>query len=1096
MSREVGSSPLLGIELDGQVRPDVPSTNACFDTAVLPANHRHHSHSHSHSHSVYTHRHSQPVIGNKSSPAKPPRIVRQTQSEGFVQLPATNNAVNLPANAADIIIDKRPTESEHDVAKAIARGSHPASSHLMDIRGSTADQSGSEGISASSVLPPTGSPTDLSGADDSALAYKLEGSSRVDDTINNTVDPSSGFSLVTAPASMLLPTPLLALSGLDSSRIEQDENTTDNSNIKAIISIPDSMNTVADTDYITVSTPTGTKPEASTLIGSANSSGGTSRKRTLSVDTYESISCTTPARKTRVGFDSMVVDEAKKVSDEDARPNVVQSSNEAPPMMVLGGPWTSSVVTNIDFGRHDQGNNSDNNDSIRAQKTKVELLAESINGRATNNSSIGPSISGDESGSGNESGALSSCSTDSYSTDDSGMVRLFQQGPLAWLQKQRVAGVTPRETLQKLQVNLPDDMDEADDEALWKLAGLEVKSLFKCFSHNINVSRTTFPRSVPQSKLPSLDLAGIASYIQSGGCKNIIMVTGAGISTAAGIPDFRSPGTGLYHNLQKYKLPYPQAIFEIDFFKRNPVPFVVLAKELYPGSFLPTISHYFTKMLSEKGLLKRHYTQNIDTLERVAGVDSELLVEAHGSFNTAKCIECHKPYPSDYVKDLIFAGHIPTCEVCPKNNQWIKPDIVFFGEGLPDRFGQCVAEDFPVCDLLIVAGTSLKVQPFASVIDMVQDDCPRLMFNKESCGQAHPMMRMMGVRSGFEFGAAENMRDVQHLGACDDGFMLLAEMLGWKAELEEMVVREHEALRRQWEIEATNKSPRGQDFFKRHMTVSYYRDEVLPTLPPLKTSRETSDSDSSSEGESEHFAEDEQLSTYSDGDGEMKDTIEKIDVNQGVMNDSSLVEGCRPALDLTTSVGQNAGADVANLEKSYNGMAGQEMDVTLLPIPADSTSVVSGGDSLVPGLIKYDESAFSAQDFRERLVDNGNTDMGIASTTLAASPNIDDGHVTDYVATNPQLDEASMSDIMVNRISIPTQSPTINTIIGLENMDSSMGITMASGLPTSCSLKDGDTNISMIVSSAVSVRKDLGENSPTVLENVEASSEGGWNSEL
>lgn len=72
--------------------------------------------------------------------------------------------------------------------------------------------------------------------------------------------------------------------------------------------------------------------------------------------------------------------------------------------------------------------------------------------------------------------------------------------------------------------------------------------------------------------------------------------------SAAGIPDFRSPETGLYHNLQKYNLPEPQAIFEINFFRQNPKPFFMLAKELYPGSFKPTISHYFIRLLHEKGM--------------------------------------------------------------------------------------------------------------------------------------------------------------------------------------------------------------------------------------------------------------------------------------------------------------------------------------------------------------------------------------------------------------------------------------------------------------------------------------------------------------
>ncbi|KAJ2311116.1 NAD-dependent protein deacetylase sirtuin-2, partial [Coemansia sp. RSA 2702] len=127
----------------------------------------------------------------------------------------------------------------------------------------------------------------------------------------------------------------------------------------------------------------------------------------------------------------------------------------------------------------------------------------------------------------------------------------------------------------------------------------------------------------------------IASMIASGAAKRVIVMAGAGISTDAGIPDFRSAGTGLYANLQKYRLPYPEAIFTIDYFRRKPKPFFVLAKELYPGQYTPTLCHFFVKLLAQKGLLLRHYTQNIDCLERVAGVESELLVEAHGSFHAA-----------------------------------------------------------------------------------------------------------------------------------------------------------------------------------------------------------------------------------------------------------------------------------------------------------------------------------------------------------------------------------------------------------------------------------------------------------------------------
>lgn len=296
----------------------------------------------------------------------------------------------------------------------------------------------------------------------------------------------------------------------------------------------------------------------------------------------------------------------------------------------------------------------------------------------------------------------------------------------------------------------------------------------------------------PEQLLEEVTFEGIGKYIKEGQCENIIVMTGAGISTAAGIPDFRSPGTGLYDNLQKYDLPHPQAVFEIGFFRSNPEPFFALAKELYPGQFKPTITHYFIQLLNENGLLLRNYTQNIDTLERVAGIPEEKLVEAHGSFHTAHCVDCRKEYTHKWVKDEVFADRVPKCPDC---EGVVKPDIVFFGESLPDVFHKRVPQDMRKCDLLIVMGTSLVVQPFASLVDRVPETTPRLLINKEKCGhQADFFTLLMGGRSGFKFDSEDNYRDVMWQGTTDDGCVALADLLGWKDELLKLVETEHKKI--------------------------------------------------------------------------------------------------------------------------------------------------------------------------------------------------------------------------------------------------------------------------------------------------------------
>ncbi|XP_073506016.1 NAD-dependent protein deacetylase sirtuin-3-like [Phyllobates terribilis] len=234
----------------------------------------------------------------------------------------------------------------------------------------------------------------------------------------------------------------------------------------------------------------------------------------------------------------------------------------------------------------------------------------------------------------------------------------------------------------------------------------------------------------PPLRLKSSGLADIADLILKRFCRKIIVMVGAGISTASGIPDFRTPGSGMYDNLKMYNIPYPEAIFDIDYFTYNPGPFFTLAKELYPGKYKPNVVHYFLRLLHDKGLLLRCYTQNIDGLERMAGIPPEKLVEAHGTFSSASCHLCYSPFSAKVARDCIMAGHFPRCNVC---YGVVKPDIVFFGEDLPKSF-YSFSEDFPKADLLIVMGTSLKIEPFANIVKSLRPNVPRLLINRDLVG--------------------------------------------------------------------------------------------------------------------------------------------------------------------------------------------------------------------------------------------------------------------------------------------------------------------------------------------------------------------------
>lgn len=323
-----------------------------------------------------------------------------------------------------------------------------------------------------------------------------------------------------------------------------------------------------------------------------------------------------------------------------------------------------------------------------------------------------------------------------------------------------------------------------------------------------------------QKVLVEPTIEAFAHYMKH--AKNIVVLCGAGISTAAGIPDFRTPGTGLYSNLEQYNLPSPESVFEISYFRHNPLPFYQLSHSIMPGKHFPTLTHYFIERLNAKGVLRRVFTQNIDTLETLAGVPREKIVEAHGSYGSVSCAggwidpkidsfhgterpdgtwapnvsywctdyrtanrPCGRKYEAEFFSQKIKEGKIPRCEKC---GGLVKPDIVFFGESLPQRFHQLVEEDFDhdTCDLVIIMGTSLLVGPFNQLPMMAPRKVPRLMLNMTPAGNFQYSINQPPFRDAF------------WQGPCDDGVLELARHLGWEDELKARHAEGHAQLKKAW----------------------------------------------------------------------------------------------------------------------------------------------------------------------------------------------------------------------------------------------------------------------------------------------------------
>ena len=158
------------------------------------------------------------------------------------------------------------------------------------------------------------------------------------------------------------------------------------------------------------------------------------------------------------------------------------------------------------------------------------------------------------------------------------------------------------------------------------------------------------------------------------------------------------------------------------------------------------------------------------------------------------------------MREVVYSGQTPWCE-SEECRGIIKPDVVFFGQSLPQRFKDN-AEIIEECDLLIILGTSLAVQPFASLTSRVKEATPRLYINLERSGNesTHPLMILM-FGGGFDFDGTDNIRDVFWQGTCDDGCNALADHIGWGDELRQLVKDEHARLDIEMKAEERKSKP-------------------------------------------------------------------------------------------------------------------------------------------------------------------------------------------------------------------------------------------------------------------------------------------------
>jgi NAD-dependent deacetylase len=203
----------------------------------------------------------------------------------------------------------------------------------------------------------------------------------------------------------------------------------------------------------------------------------------------------------------------------------------------------------------------------------------------------------------------------------------------------------------------------------------------------------------------SADIDRLASLLRE--ADSVVALTGAGISVPSGIPDFRSAGTGLWENVD------PMEVAHIDAFRRDPKVFW----KFYGDRFQtledkePNGAHRALADLEERGVLDAVVTQNIDRLHRKAG--SRELVEVHGTIDHSSCLRCRAQYPIGEVRARLAADTdgVPRCDC----GEPLKPDVVLFGEFLPEGALERAYALASGADVLLCVGTSLEVHPIAQL---------------------------------------------------------------------------------------------------------------------------------------------------------------------------------------------------------------------------------------------------------------------------------------------------------------------------------------------------------------------------------------------
>jgi NAD-dependent deacetylase len=206
------------------------------------------------------------------------------------------------------------------------------------------------------------------------------------------------------------------------------------------------------------------------------------------------------------------------------------------------------------------------------------------------------------------------------------------------------------------------------------------------------------------------------------GAKQIIVFTGAGISTESGIPDFRSPG-GIWSRFDPGEFTY-QKFLSSDESRQK---YWEFSTSTWPemAAAEPNRGHHAIAELYRMGKLDCVITQNIDGLHQKSGIPEEKVIELHGTARWVKCLECGRRYPREEIQKRVESGEkVPRCDTC---GGIMKPATISFGQSMPEKETREAERRSAACDLFLAAGSSLVVYPAAQMPLIAKDSGAKLV---------------------------------------------------------------------------------------------------------------------------------------------------------------------------------------------------------------------------------------------------------------------------------------------------------------------------------------------------------------------------------